>query len=51
MKDEFDDFGMRELLDEPEFREMDDLCRLAETLDFIDERVDQLGGESAKTTK
>ena len=43
-KDEFYDFGMRELLDEPEFREMDDLCRLAETLDFIDERVDQLVG-------
>lgn len=43
-KDEFFDFGMRELLDEPEFREMDDLCRLAETLDYIDERVDQLVG-------
>jgi transcriptional regulator of heat shock response len=43
-KDEFFDFGMHELLDEPEFREMDDLCRLAETLDFIDERVDQLVG-------
>src|SRR4030042_3115148 len=42
IKDEFDDFGMGELLDEPEFREMDDLCRLAETLDFIDERVDKL---------
>ncbi|MDI6778386.1 MAG: hypothetical protein QMD77_04295 [Patescibacteria group bacterium] len=44
-KDEFYDFGMRELLDEPEFREMDDLCRLAETLDYIDERVDQLVGK------
>src|SRR4030042_1003375 len=43
-KNEFYDFGMRELLDEPEFREMDDLCRLAETLDFIDERVEQLAG-------
>lgn len=43
-KDEFFDFGMRELLEEPEFREMDDLCRLAETLDYIDERVDQLVG-------
>jgi len=42
VKDEFYDFGMKELLDEPEFREMDDLCRLAETLDFIDERVDKL---------
>jgi len=44
-KDEFFDFGMRELLDEPEFREMDDLCRLAETLDYIDEKVDQLVGK------
>jgi transcriptional regulator of heat shock response len=44
-KDEFYDFGMRELLDEPEFREMDDLCRLAETLDYIDERVDQFVGK------
>ena len=44
VKHEFDDFGMKELLDEPEFREMDDLCRLVETLDFIDERVDQFAG-------
>jgi transcriptional regulator of heat shock response len=42
VKHEFDDFGMKELLDEPEFREMDDLCRLAETLDYIDERFDSL---------
>jgi heat-inducible transcriptional repressor len=33
---------MKELLDEPEFREMDDLCRLAETLDYIDEKFDIL---------
>jgi transcriptional regulator of heat shock response len=44
-KDEFFDFGMRDLMEEPEFREMDDLCRLAETLDYIDERVDQLVGK------
>jgi transcriptional regulator of heat shock response len=42
VKNEFDDFGMQELLDEPEFREMDDLCRLAETLDYIDEKFDSL---------
>ena len=42
VKHEFDDFGMKELLDEPEFREMDDLCRLAETLDYIDEKFDIL---------
>jgi transcriptional regulator of heat shock response len=42
VKHDFDDFGMKELLDEPEFREMDDLCRLVETLDFIDEKFDSL---------
>jgi len=42
VKHEFDDFGMKELLDEPEFQEMDDLCRLAETLDYIDEKFDSL---------
>lgn len=44
-KDEFYDFGMKELMDEPEFQKMDDLCRLAETLDLIDEKVDQLVGK------
>jgi len=42
VKNEFDDFGMNELMDEPEFREMDDLCRLAETLDYIDEKFDSI---------
>jgi transcriptional regulator of heat shock response len=42
VKHEFDDFGMKELLDEPEFREMDDLCQLAEALDYIDEKFDSL---------
>lgn len=41
-KDEFYDFGMREILEEPEFQKRDDLCRLAEALDYIDERVDRL---------
>lgn len=44
-KDEFYDFGMHELMSEPEFQELDDLCRLAETLDYIDEKVDQLVGQ------
>ncbi len=44
-KDEFYDFGLHELLEEPEFREMDDLCQLAEALDYIDERVDQIVGQ------
>jgi transcriptional regulator of heat shock response len=41
-KDEFYDFGMKALLEDPEFREMDELCRLAETLDTLDEKVDTL---------
>ena len=39
-QDEFYDFGMRELIDNPEFQEMDVLCRLVETLDSLDEQVD-----------
>lgn len=39
---EFYDFGMSELLDEPEFKEMDEFCRLAEVLDYIDEKFDSL---------
>jgi len=39
-KDEFYDFGMRELIDNPEFQEMDELCQLVETLDSLDEKVD-----------
>jgi transcriptional regulator of heat shock response len=41
-KDEFADFGMRELMEAPEFKELDDVCRLAEALDYIDEKFDQL---------
>ncbi len=41
-KEEFYDFGMRELLDNPEFQEMDELCRLVETLDSMDEKIDGL---------
>lgn len=38
-KDEYYDFGMRELIDNPEFQEMDELCQLVETLDSLDEKV------------
>ncbi len=38
--DEYYDFGMRELIDNPEFQEMDELCQLVETLDSLDEKVD-----------
>lgn len=41
-KDEIYDFGMRELLEKPEFREVDELCRVIETLDTLDEKVDVL---------
>lgn len=39
-KEEFYDFGMKELLENPEFRELDELCRLVEVLDLIDEKFD-----------
>jgi len=41
-KGEFYEFGMSELLDEPEFKKLDDVCRLAEILDSIDENVGKL---------
>lgn len=41
-KDEFSDFGIRELMDQPEFRELDEMCRLAEVLDYVDEKFDSL---------
>jgi heat-inducible transcriptional repressor len=41
-KDEFSDFGMKELLDEPEFKNLDEVCQLAEALDYIDEKFDVL---------
>lgn len=39
-QDEFYDFGMKELIDNPEFQEIDELCRLVETLDSLDEKLD-----------
>lgn len=41
-KDEFYDFGIKELIEAPEFRELDELCRLVETLDSLDEKFDVL---------
>jgi transcriptional regulator of heat shock response len=41
-KDEFADFGIRELMDQPEFQGLDEMCRLAEVLDYVDERFDAL---------
>ncbi|MDD2766314.1 MAG: hypothetical protein PHH40_00935 [Candidatus Moranbacteria bacterium] len=38
--DEFYDFGMKEMIEKPEFKEIDELCRLVETLDSLDEKLD-----------
>lgn len=40
--EEMYDFGMKELIEKPEFQEMDELCRLVETLDSLDEKLDGL---------
>lgn len=39
---EFYDFGISELLSAPEFQEVDEFCRIAEVLDYIDENVDSI---------
>ncbi len=39
---DFADFGIRELLDKPEFQEIDEFCKVAEALDYIDENVDSI---------
>ena len=36
------DFGIRELLENPEFQEVDEFCRVAEVLDYIDENIDKI---------
>ncbi len=36
------DFGMKELLENPEFRELDELCRLVEALDSLDDKFDAI---------
>ncbi len=41
-RDEFCNFGIRELMEEPEFQKLDEMCRLAEILDYIDEKFDQI---------
>ena len=41
-KDEMYDFGMKSLMENPEFQEMDELSRLVETLDTLDEKIDIL---------
>ncbi len=42
MEKDFSEFGIRELLEKPEFREVDEFCKVVEALDFIDENVDMI---------
>jgi heat-inducible transcriptional repressor len=42
LKKDFYDFGIGELLENPEFREVDEFCRVAEVLDYIDESIDAI---------
>jgi len=39
---EFFDFGMSELLENPEFKNIDEFCRIVEALDYIDENIDSI---------
>ena len=39
---DFAEFGIRDLLEEPEFQEIDEFCKIAEVLDYIDENVDSI---------
>lgn len=41
-QDEFHEFGIRELLGEPEFQNLDEFCRVAEVMDYIDEKIDRI---------
>lgn len=42
IRQDLHDFGMSELLSMPEFKEVDEFCRLAEVLDYIDENVETI---------
>ncbi|MDH4330101.1 MAG: hypothetical protein OEV93_00940 [Candidatus Moranbacteria bacterium] len=44
-KQEFHDFGMRDLLSEPEFQGLDEVCRIAEALDYVDEMFEKISKE------
>ena len=37
---DFSEFGIKELLGKPEFQEVDEFCKVAEALDYIDENID-----------
>ena len=42
LEKDFSDFGIRELLENPEFKEVDEFCKVAEALDYIDENIDAI---------
>jgi transcriptional regulator of heat shock response len=42
LKKDLYDFGISELLENPEFRHIDEFCKVAEVLDYIDENVDTI---------
>lgn len=41
-RNELYEFGMKELIENPEFRDLDELCRLVEALDSLDDRFDSI---------
>ncbi len=46
-RSELYDFGMKELLGNPEFHDLDEMCRLVEALDSLDDRFDTILRELA----
>lgn len=44
LKSDFADFGIGELLENPEFQEIDEFCKVAQALDYIDENVEAILG-------
>lgn len=41
-KEDLSDFGMHELLENPEFKNSDEFCKVVDVLDYIDENIDTL---------
>lgn len=44
-KDEYYDFGMHTLLDDPEFKKLDEVSKISASLDMLDENIDFLLGQ------
>ena len=45
LRSDLHDFGLGELLDQPEFQSLDEFTRVAEVLDYIDENIDAILNE------